>query len=61
MFIWVKFQIVMDGLDSAIINLLQVKLWKSVTSIKSLCQVLQHCHFLHLGYAEINNNKNTIL
>lgn len=53
-FIGVKFQIIMNGLDSIIINILKVQLWKSVTSIKSLCHVAQHCHFLCSGFAEIN-------
>jgi len=48
----------MNGLDNIIINFLQVQLWKSVTSIKSLCQVSLHCHFLHSGFAEINKKKN---
>lgn len=56
-FIRVKFQIIINGLDSIIINFLQVHLWKSVTSIKSLCQVSLHCHFLHSGFAEINKKK----
>lgn len=47
----------MNGLDSIIINFLQVQLWKSVTSIKSLCQVSLHCHFLHSGFAEIKKKK----
>lgn len=55
--IWVKFQIIMNGLDSVIINFLQVQLWKSVTSIKSLCQVSLHCHFLHSGFVGINKQK----
>lgn len=54
----VKFQIIMNDLDSIIINFLQVQLWKSVTSIKSLCQVSLHCHFLHSGFAEIKKKKD---
>lgn len=44
-FIWVKFQIIMNGLDSIIINFLQVQLWKSVTSIKSPCQLSHNVIF----------------
>lgn len=56
-FIWVKFRIIMNGLDSIITSFLQVQLWRSVTSIKTPCQVPQHCHFLHSDRAEINNSK----
>lgn len=48
LFVWVKFQIIMNGLDSIIINFLQLQLWKSVTSIKSLCQFSLHCHFFYI-------------
>lgn len=58
--IWVKFQIIMNGLGSIIINFLQVQLWKSVTSIKSLCQVSLHCHFLHSGFSEIKKKDNSV-
>lgn len=58
--IQVKFQIIMNGLESIIINFLQVQLWKSVTSIKSLCQVSLHCHFLHSGFAEIKKKDNSV-
>lgn len=53
----VKFQIIMNGLDNITINFLQVQLWKSVTSIKSLCQVSLHCHFLHSGFAKIKKKR----
>lgn len=46
-FIGVKFPILMNGLDSIVINFPQVQLRQSVTSIKSLRQLAWRCHFLH--------------
>ena len=46
-FIGVKFPILMNGLDSIVINFPQVQPRQSVTSIKSLRQLAWRCHFLH--------------
>jgi hypothetical protein len=46
-FICAKFQTLMNGLDSIVINFPQVQLEQSVNSIKSLRQVAWRCHFFH--------------
>lgn len=52
-FIGVKFPILMNGLDSIVINFPQVQLRQSVTSIKSLRQLAWRCHFFTLGLLKL--------
>lgn len=40
---------------------LQVQLWRSVTSIKTFCQLLKHAHFLHSDPAQINPPKGEFI
>ena len=52
-FVGVKFPILMNGLDSIVINFPQVQLRQSVTSIKSLRQLAWRCHFFTLGLLKL--------